>query len=78
LSAEGFIVPTLERGNDKSHSSQLDFNTPRSFWMSNGKGIAEFTHNNFFSAGTNADRYAVPNMVSQTKYTVDALVVAKC
>jgi len=38
------------------------FSTPRAFWISSGKGIAEFSNSNFVSAGTNFDsgRYALP------------------
>ena len=38
------------------------FPTPRSFWLSSGKGVAEFGNSNFVSAGSNFDsgRYASP------------------
>lgn len=38
------------------------FPTPRSFWLSGGKGIAEFSNSNFVSAGTNftSGRYGSP------------------
>jgi hypothetical protein len=41
------------------------FNTARQFWVSQGKGIAEFTRNNFFSAGTNYQKtggYGIPTL----------------
>ncbi|MCY7387276.1 MAG: hypothetical protein LH481_04310, partial [Burkholderiales bacterium] len=35
------------------------FTTPRMFWIGGGKGIAEFTNRNFFTAGTNVDAAGV-------------------
>jgi|CXWL01.1.fsa_nt_gi hypothetical protein len=47
-----------------------NYKTAREFWVSQGKGIAEFTRNNFFSAGTNVGDYPVPATGTSSKKTL--------
>lgn len=44
------------------------FSSARSMWLNAGKGIAEFTNQNFVSAGTNFDKLLDPRVPAGEKY----------
>jgi hypothetical protein len=50
----------------------VPYKTPREFWTSLGRGIADFTQHNFFSSGTNADtNYGVPSINDKIEVTLN-------